>query len=370
MIYFTDWCTTYPMEGYTISGIQQIGLGVPDVHIAWAWIRRHFGMDIPVFTDSGDAPFMTKYTGGKVHSRTATLAISIMGGGGFEIWQYETRKPEKPDFEVRLGDLGIFSARIKCRNAEKAYDFFTREDAELLGGVRQDPAGANFFFAKDFYGNIFQVIEEESFFTKGRHVTGGAAGCMIGVSDIEKAREVYSGILGYDQVIYDSSGTADDLSALPGGSGPEGQKTFRRVLLSHAEPRKGAFSRILGPSKIELVQCLERKPKKIFETRYWGDLGYIHLCFDIRGMDALEQKCSRQGYPFTVTSGGAFDMGEASGPFSYIEDPDGTLIEFVETHKIPINKAKGKYLDLTKRDPEKPLPNMLLKALRFGRVKD
>ena len=322
-------------------------------------------MDIPVFTDSGDAPFMTKYTGGRVHSRTATLAISIMGGGGFEIWQYESRKPEKPDFEILLGDLGIFCARIKCRNAEKAYDFFTREDAELIGGVQQDPAGAKFFFVKDFYGNIFQVIEEESFFTRGRHVTGGVSGCMIGVSDIENAGKVYADILGYDRVVYDVSGAADDFAPFPGGD-----ENVRRVLLTHSEARKGAFSRILGPSKIELVQCLGRKPRKIFKDRYWGDLGYIHLCFDIRGMDALGQKCSQQGFPFTVTSGGAFDMGEASGPFSYIEDPDGTLIEFVETHKIPINKGKGKYLDLTKRDPGKPLPNMLLKALRFGRVKD
>ena len=31
-------------------------------------------------------------------------------------------------------------------------------------------------------------------------------------------------------------------------------------------------------------------------------------------------------------------MGEAAGHFSYIQDPDGTLIEFVETHKVPILK--------------------------------
>jgi len=34
-------------------------------------------------------------------------------------------------------------------------------------------------------------------------------------------------------------------------------------------------------------------------------------------------------------------MGEASGHFAYVEDPDGTLIEFVETHKIPIIKKLG-----------------------------
>ena len=60
-------------------------------------------------------------------------------------------------------------------------------------------------------------------------------------------------------------------------------------------------------------------------------------------------------------------MGEAAGHFSYIEDPDGTLIEFVETHKIPILKKIGWYLNLQKRDPQAALPNWMLKAMRFSR---
>ena len=61
-------------------------------------------------------------------------------------------------------------------------------------------------------------------------------------------------------------------------------------------------------------------------------------------------------------------MGEAAGHFAYIEDPDGTLIEFVETHKIPILKKIGWYLNLRNRKRESPLPDWLLKALRFNRV--
>jgi hypothetical protein len=63
-------------------------------------------------------------------------------------------------------------------------------------------------------------------------------------------------------------------------------------------------------------------------------------------------------------------MGEASGHISYIEDPDGTLIEFVETHKIPIVKKIGWYLTIGKNNPEKRLPPWLLKMLKFNRVKD
>jgi hypothetical protein len=61
-------------------------------------------------------------------------------------------------------------------------------------------------------------------------------------------------------------------------------------------------------------------------------------------------------------------MGAAAGHFSYIEDPDGTLIEFIETHRIPILKKIGWYLNLKKRNPTKPLPSWILKAMRFNRV--
>ena len=60
---------------------------------------------------------------------------------------------------------------------------------------------------------------------------------------------------------------------------------------------------------------------------------------------------------------------EAAGHFAYIEDPDGALIEFVETHKVPILKKLGWYLDLRKRDPKKSLPDWILKTLRFSKVK-
>ncbi len=62
-------------------------------------------------------------------------------------------------------------------------------------------------------------------------------------------------------------------------------------------------------------------------------------------------------------------MGDAAGQFAYIEDADGTLIEFVETHKVPIVKKLGLTINLQKRDPEKPLPGWMLKALSLARVK-
>jgi len=127
-------------------------------------------------------------------------------------------------------------------------------------------------------------------------MTGGIAGAMIGVTDIERAMPVYRDILGYDAIVSDQTGTFDDLKALPAGEG-----RFRRRLLTHSTPRKGSFSELLGKSTIELVQPLDRTPRKIYEGRYWGDPGFIQICFDIHNMDALRDHCASMGFPFTST---------------------------------------------------------------------
>ncbi|WP_298486884.1 hypothetical protein [uncultured Maribacter sp.] len=86
-------------------------------------------------------------------------------------------------------------------------------------------------------------------------------------------------------------------------------------------------------------------------------------------MKALGEKAKELNHPFTVDSSSSFDMGEAAGHFTYIEDPDGILLEFVETHKVPIIKKLGLFINLKKRDQHKPLPNWLIKLMRIHRVK-
>ena len=356
------------MNKVTISGIQQLGIGVSNVAEAWKWYRKYLGMDIKVFEESATAALMLPYTGGVPQKRHAVLALNLSGGGGFEIWQYTERIPQPSKFVPALGDLGIFAAKIKARNVQKTHDFFTSEKLQVSPVVK-DPEGRVHFFLTDPYNNIFQVIESQNWFADENKNTGSVYGVIIGVTDIEKSLKVYSDILGYDKVSSNTNGKFADFSSLNGGDA-----SLRRVILKNSKPRLGAFAKLFGDSEIELVQVKGRTPRKIFEGRFWGDLGFIHLCYDIQGMEALKAECARLGSPFTVDSssslGNSFDMGEAAGHFSYIEDPDGTLIEFVETHKVPILKKFGWYLNLRKRNPEKFLPNWVVKALGMNRVKD
>ncbi len=354
-----------------ISGIQQVGIGIPNVHEAWKWYRKYFKMDVAAFDDEGKAELMLPYTGGKPQERHAILALNMKGGGGFEIWQYKSRTPEYANFEILLGDLGIFAVKIKTEDIEQTYNYFKSEGLDVSKTTYKDPSGTNHFFVKDPYGNVFQLVENNNWFVNNRDMTGGSDGVVIGVTDIEKSLAFYREILDYDKIIYDTNGKQDDFEFFNGGN-----HAFRRILLTHSKPRMGAFSKLFGDSKIELVQVLDREPNKIFKDRFWGDLGFIHLCFDIAGMEKFRDDCKKQGFPFTVDSrngngpnGNSFDMGEASGDFAYIEDPDGTLIELVEAHQIPLVKKLGWNLNLKTRDRSKSLPNWMVKMLSLKRVK-
>lgn len=347
-----------------ISGIQQIGIGNPSVYEAWEFYRNAFKVDVPIFDEAAEAKLMLPYTDGKPQERHAVLALNMQGGGGFEIWQYTKRKPAYPNFQVQIGDLGIYTAKIKAKNVNLAYKKLKDKNINIIGGLQKDPLNNDFFVVKDIYNNYFQVVKSTDWFSINKDFTGGVFGAMIGVSDIDKAKKLYCDILGYDKILYDKTGNFKDLEIFEGGD-----KKFRRILLTHTEKRKGAFSELLGDSEIELIQVLDREPKKIFKDRLWGDMGFIHLCFDVRGMEIIEKECKEKGFPFTVDSSANFDMGDAAGHFTYIEDHDGTLIEFVETKKLPILKKIGWFLDLRKRDPEKKLPRWMLKALALNRKK-
>lgn len=345
-----------------IAGIQQIGIGVPNVYEAQKWYKDNLGYDVAIFDEAAEANLMLPYTDNKPQSRHAVLAYNMQGGGGFEIWQYTSRTPVYPDFDIQLGDLGIFACKIKTKDVQKAYKEYKTKDITILSKPSKMPNEKFHFFIKDPYNNIFEIEENTDQLINYNKITAGNSGVIIGVKDIEASKVFYSEILGYDSVIYEKEGQFDDLTHLPGGD-----KTFKRVLLSHSKKRVGAFSPLLGDSQIELIQVVDRKAELIFKNRLWGDLGYIHLCYDVLDMSEIKTSCENLGHPFTVDSANSFDMGEAAGHFTYVEAPEGTLVEFVETHKIPIMKKIGWYLNLKKRGQTKPLPNWFFKLLASTR---
>ena len=344
------------MKGFLLAGIQQVGVGTENFRKSWDWLIDMFGADVRILEDDTVAERMLPYTGGQAQKRHACITVNLQGGGGFEVWQFSERTPQPCGFEVAVGDLGILAAKVKCRDVE-AFHKVAAAKWQQTGPMEKMPDGSPCFYIKDLYGNWYQIVERKDIYIEEKKLTGGVAGAVIGVSDMEASKCFYSTILGYDKVLSDTTAPFSSEAFLNGG-----ERLCRRVILARTVPFSGADSGLLGDSTIELVQALEAKPRKIFEGRYWGDPGFIQVCFDVTNMQAFKEYWAANGQPFTVDSysgGQEFDMGDASGRFTYNEDPDGTLIEYVETHKIPVVKKLGWFIDLRKRDQSKALPKFL-----------
>ena len=354
------------MDEFFVSGIQQVGVGCEHFHNAWRWYIEMFQMNVRILEDDTVAERMLPYTGGKAQKRHACIAVNLQGGGGFEIWQYSERKPQPVSFQVMVGDLGIFAAKVKSRDVVAFHEELVGK-YDKVGPVTSLPDGTKCFIVEDPWGKWFQVVEDSYVFIEQNRLSGGIVGAITGCTDIDRTIPLYRDVLGYDSVVYDKTGTFDDFSFMAGGN-----ECYRRVLLASGKKRKGAFVPLFGESTIELVQALDRTPRKIFEGRYWGDPGFIQICFDVTNMRALEKHCNALGFPFTVDSckgNDHFQMGEASGHFTYVEDPDGTLIELVEAHNLTVLKHPHIYINMLTRNREKAFPKLFFRLMGLNKVK-
>jgi catechol 2,3-dioxygenase-like lactoylglutathione lyase family enzyme len=350
---------------YRINGFQHIGVATSDMDKSLKFYRKFIGLDIPFFDSVAAAPLMESHTKGEVITKRASMVMNLMGGCAMEVIRATSFEPKGSDFQLEMGDLGIYVTQVKCPDVERAHAFCTAQPETNPTPLYDSKHGGKTFFIQDPDGNLFQYVQGADWYTKPKHISGGVTGCTIGVSDIAKAMELYADILGYDKIVLDETDVFDEWKDLPGG-----KRKFRRVILEQSRPPGGGFAKVTARTFIELVQDLDRTPRRIFEDRIWADIGFVHLGLDVRGMKQLGDTLSKKGFGFRCDSNDALDMGNTKVHCTYIDDPDETWIELIEVHKVPIIEKWGVYLDVAKRDPEKPLPDMMLKALRFSRIKD
>jgi hypothetical protein len=349
---------------YRINGIQHLGLGSDNFVNSWKWLKENFGFDIPMFDSVADAPLMQYYTNDKIVSKRAAMILNLQGGCPVELIELRSERPVRPDFEVRLGDLGIFAGKIKVDPSKLTAAREKFKSRTVSGTLGSQPQGGLSAFLRDGNNVYFQVIEGDGSFVKGAHVTNGIGGCMLGVSSIERSKAYYA-LFGYDRVIFEGEAVFEDFSGLPGGD-----QKLKRCILGKSKPQSGGFAALAGETYIELIESTEGTPRKIYDNRIWGDVGFVHLGMDVRGMSKIEELLTSKGFPFKCDSSNGLHMGQTRVHCTYVEDPDGTLIELIEVYKIPIIEKWNLFLNVEKRSPEKPLPNWMLKAMRFSRIKD
>ena len=352
---------------YLVSGIQQIGIGVADLEESFRWYRQSFGTDIPVFDDAGEAPFMVRYTGGVVQSRRAVLAMNLQGGSGFEIWQYTSRTAEPA--RARGGGWatsGSSPRAIKARDPGRRARLpgapgCGPADRRRAGPDRRAPLLPARSLGTPLRGRRRPGVVRRRPSPDRRPVRLRPRGERRGAEPaaLPRHRRLRHGDLRPRRDVH--------------GLREPARRTQARASRA-PRPRRPAQRRVQPPSRLEPHRARSAAggaaARRLYDGRFWGDPGFIHLCFDVRRDVRSAGALRAAGFPFTVDSASSFEMGEAAGRFAYVEDPDGALIEFVETHRLAIAKRLGLYLDLRRRDPGRPLPALMLRALALSRVRD
>lgn len=353
-------------DAFRIQGMQHIGVATRDMDKSLKLYRKLFGMDVTFFDSVQDAPLMDSHTRGKTISKRASMVLNLQGGCAFEVLRAESFEPKAAGWQMGIGDLGITTVQIKTRNIIRMHAHarsFVGDDCDAH--ITSTPWGEDTFYLKDCDGNLFQILQAKDWFDNNGHPSGGVLGCSIGVSDMQKSLALYADALGFDEVLFDETRAFEDWQHLQNG-----EQSYRRVRIAQSAPGAGGFGKLTGKTYIELIQAQDRSGKFIFEDRIWCDLGFAHLGFDVRGMEALGTDLAKRGVPFRCDTADAIGMGETKVHCTYIDDPDECWLEMIEVHKVPIIEKWGLFLDVQKRGQDEPLPRWMLKSLRFSRVKD
>ena len=105
-----------------------------------------------------------------------------------------------------------------------------------------------------------------------------------------------------------------------------------KLLNRHEIPQNNAEIAFLQDPEgkgASLELTLYRNQKKFIQAEY-EDRIFDHLAFDIENMDATISKMRKENITITDEP---FRLGPRGPRIAFIEDPDGTLIELVETRK-------------------------------------
>ena len=82
--------------------------------------------------------------------------IRVPGGGVLEIFEFA---PGQPPAEVPWNRVGLTHISFNVKNTQKWHDYLVSKGVEVLGPPERSPRGHTFFFAKDFDGNLIEIMD-------------------------------------------------------------------------------------------------------------------------------------------------------------------------------------------------------------------
>ena len=82
--------------------------------------------------------------------------IRVPGSAVLEIFEFQ---PQLPARTVPWNGVGLTHISFNVRNLGKWHDYLTRKGVGCLSRPERSPRGHSFFFAKDFDGNLIELMD-------------------------------------------------------------------------------------------------------------------------------------------------------------------------------------------------------------------
>ncbi|UCD08243.1 MAG: VOC family protein [Dehalococcoidales bacterium] len=166
---------------------------------------------------------------------------------------------------------------------------------------------------------------------KGVHHIG------IGVSDMDESLKFYRDLLGFKQTMFDHTGLIPGMEGITGKSkinarvvmlmnentGPLGLGMLKLVQLLPPDKPDPCFVQVLIPGQ---------RQTSVAGALRWGDIAIAEACFNTRGgTGKVTEQLAEKGVKVeTEAATYKFPPYDAETTFSYVRDPDNSLIELAD----------------------------------------
>lgn len=146
----------------------------------------------------------------------------------------------------------------------------------------------------------------------------------IGVSDMDASVRFYAE-LGFTDIAFDYTGPLGGIEAITGHDATQA----RVVYLRSSQPS------VLGRSGIKLVQITNRPQPPLPDGFAYGEPGICEVCIHVKSYEQFHERLVAAGHTVLMEPNDQIlEPYDTHCGLSYIEDPDGAKIEFIEWRSL------------------------------------
>ena len=139
-----------------VRGFSHSGITVSDFNRAVKFYWEIFGCPLVGVADTPPDRVRTFFGVDAERCSCKIGWIRAPGGAVLEIFAFE---PQLPASAIPWNRVGLTHISFDVVNLQKWYDFLQSQGVECLSQPERSPRGHSFFFAKDFDGNLIELMD-------------------------------------------------------------------------------------------------------------------------------------------------------------------------------------------------------------------